>query len=395
MKKIKSDKIEALLTISIKLFEKKSLKKIVLSKPDAVNELKSVITPKIIGDAEALQVETFSKDNKAYHSNIRENFLKECEAIFYSHAQINVISTLGDCQYMRSKGGKETIIGESKIKSKLLVDKVETVTYQSNNNEKKYILKGDEDFLKKLGISDANGRIRDKMQAKYRQINKFLEHIRSIESYLPKDKINVYDLCCGKSYLSFAVYYYFKYIKQMHIIMKCVDLKEDVIEYCDNVAKKLGFDEMEFVCANINDYNMAHAPHLVISLHACDIATDIVLNKAIENKASVILSTPCCHHELNHNISCNELNFITRHSMLRQKLCDAATDAMRLLRLEINGYEVSALELIDPEDTPKNIILKAIKKDKVNEEKITKLKQEYNTARKLLLGEGGKIWDLK
>jgi SAM-dependent methyltransferase len=261
------------------------------------------------------------------------------------------------------------------------------VAIEGNNKKKNYIISGNEDFLKKLGISDENGRIRDKKQSKYRQINKFLEHVEAVMPKLPKKSINVYDLCCGKSYLSFAVYHYLKNVLQMNVSMICIDLKPDVIEYCDTVAKRLGFDGMEFICGDIKAYNMTNHPDLVISLHACDIATDIVLDKASENNASVILSTPCCHHELNHKINCEKLEFITKHSMLRQKLCDAATDAMRLLKLESRGYEVSALELIDPDDTPKNIILKAIKRNRPDEAKLDKLKDEYIRIREFLLGE--------
>ncbi len=386
MKRVKSEKIESLTRILVELFDKKCLKKVVLSKPDATDEIKSVIIPKRISNMDVLQLETFSKDNKVYHYNIREDHARECERLFYSHAQINIISTLGDCQYMKAKSGKETIVGDVKLGHKLKAFEGAGEEYQSNNNAKNYILNGDEDFLKNLGISDKNGRIRDKMQAKYRQINKFLEHIKSIEEYLPNDSLNIYDLCCGKSYLSFAVYHYFKYIKGVDVVMKCVDLKSDVIEYCSGVAQRLGFDGMEFICANINDYPIENRVDLVVSLHACDIATDIVLNKASENNAMVILSTPCCHHELNHKINCDTLEFITRHSMLRQKLCDAATDALRLMKLESEGYEASALELIDPEDTPKNIILKAIKKKNVDAERLEKIKEEYNKTRKFLLG---------
>ncbi|MBO5374292.1 MAG: hypothetical protein J6A54_02435, partial [Clostridia bacterium] len=204
MKKIKNDSIEELLELLDSLLKAGALKKIVLSKPDATDEIKSVISPKKISDAVVLQVETFSKDNKAYHLNIRDKFIKQCEPLFYSHAQINIISTLGDCQYMRSKSGKETIIGVNKIKNALNSDVIDAVEYSSNNKSKNYILSGKEHFLKGLGISDGNGRIRDKMQAKFRQINKFLEHIKSVEEHLPDEEINVYDLCCGKSYLSFA-----------------------------------------------------------------------------------------------------------------------------------------------------------------------------------------------
>ena len=252
---------------------------------------------------------------------------------------------------------------------------------------KNYILSGQEDFLKKLGVSDENGRIRDKMQSKFRQINKFIEHIEAVKDKLPSDSINIYDLCCGKSYLSFAVYHYFKNVLNMDVEMVCVDLKEDVIEYCTEVSKRIGFDKMEFVCGDIIKYDMKEKPHLVISLHACDIATDIVLNKASENGADVILSTPCCHHELNHTLNCETLDFVAKHSMLRQKMCDALTDALRLMKLESEGYSVCALELIDPEDTPKNIMLRAIKKKSFDENQAKKLRQEYEKTRSFLLGK--------
>ena len=138
---------------------------------------------------------------------------------------------------------------------------------------------------------------------------------------------------------------------------------------------------------DINDYEMTEKPHLVISLHACDIATDIVLNKASANGADVILSTPCCHHELNSKINCPALDFITEHSMLRQKLCDAATDALRILKLQSEGYDVCAMELIDPEDTPKNVIIRAIKKKNPKQEKLLEYREKYNRTRKFLLGE--------
>ncbi|MBQ8163091.1 MAG: methyltransferase [Clostridia bacterium] len=387
MKKIKSDCLDSLCELFVRAFEAKTLKKAVFSKPESVDEIKTTVSPKKIGTSYVLQAETFSKDNKVYHRNIKSDFAKECQELFYSHAQINIFTSVGDCQYMISKSGKETVIGDKNIKKALDNGSFDTVSEEENNKQKNYLLSGDEDFLKKLGISDETGRVRDKKQSKYRQINKFLEHVESVIDKLPENEINVYDLCCGKSYLSFAVYHYFKNIRSINIEMICIDLKQDVIEYCDNLAKRLGFNGMKFICGDIKNYNMEKKPDLVISLHACDIATDIVLDKASDNGASVILSTPCCHHELNHKINCKELNFITRHSMLRQKLCDAATDAMRILKLEAAGYEASALELIDPEDTPKNIIIRAIKKQRMDEKRAEVLKKEYAEVRKFLLGE--------
>lgn len=387
MKNVKSEAIDSLCDLACLLINSNALKKITLSKPDSSDEIKSVATMKLISGAYILQIETFSKDNKAYHRNIKENFEKEINSIFVNYSQINIVSTVGVCQYMRAKSGKETLIGDKKIRSALANGTAQSIEIVSNNKTKNYVLSGDEDFLKKLGISDDTGRIRDKMQAKFRQINKFVEHIDAIKDKLPKDNINVYDLCCGKSYLSFAVYHYFKNILNMNIQMICVDLKSDVIEYCANTAKRLGFDDMQFICGDIMKYNMNLKPHLVISLHACDIATDIVLNKASENGADVILSTPCCHHELNHTINCEALSFVTKHSMLRQKMCDALTDSLRLLKLESDGYKVDALELIDPEDTPKNIMLRAIKKRNTNGYKQAELKEQYENIKKFLLGK--------
>jgi hypothetical protein len=239
-----------------------------------------------------------------------------------------------------------------------------------------------------LEISDKNGRIHEKKQAKFRQINRFLEHIRDVLKYLPEGDIRICDLCCGKSYLSFAVYHYFANVLGRKVNMTGVDLKRDVIEYCSDVAKKLGFDGLEFVWGDINKYETDKLPDLVISLHACDIATDIVLEKAAEWGTPVILSTPCCHHELNHKLNCPELSFIAKYSMLRQKLCDAATDAMRLKRLEAFGYTTDALELIDPEDTPKNIMLRAIKKKSISKSAMDKAWEEYVDIRRFLMGDG-------
>jgi hypothetical protein len=178
-------------------------------------------------------------------------------------------------------------------------------------------------------------------------------------------------------------------LKKRSVKMYGMDLKSDVIAFCKQTASELGFEGMEFLCGDIHKFSPDTAPDLVISLHACDIATDIVLYNAVRLKAKVILSTPCCHHEMNHTMHCPTLAFIAEHSMLRQKLCDAATDALRLKRLEMNGYDVAALELIDPEETPKNIMLRALRKPHFdpNSEKAQKLRAEYESAKAFLVGD--------
>ena len=274
--------------------------------------------------------------------------------------QANLIFSGGECEYKASKKGSCTVIGAGKLERAL--DSGEQAEIKPLVREKKYILSGDEPFLFELDITDKNGRIKDKRQAKFRQICRFLEYVRDMLPYIDKKKVVIYDLCCGKSYLSFAVYHYFKNILGREVFMLCVDLKADVMAFCSSLADKLGYDGMIFKAADITKLECGTPPDLVLSLHACDIATDLVLENAVRLGAKVILSTPCCHRDLSRRIKCEPLSFATKHSILKSKLCDALTDSMRLVYLESEGYRVDACELVDPEDTPKNVILRAIKK---------------------------------
>ena len=305
----------------------KILKKAVFSKPHGSDVLKAVITLKDISGESMLQIESFHSDNKAKHKNIGIDDSDAIEQMISEFAQINLITTAGDCEFKRSKSGKTVLLGGAKLEKAISDDAglgikdFARIDPTSNNKKKNYILKGDEPFLKLLEVSDQNGRVYDKKQAKFRQINRFLELIRDVEKALPDGELRICDLCCGKSYLSFAVYHYFAVIKGRQVKMTGVDLKRDVIEYCSTVADKLGFDSLEFICGDVNLYDTEDKVNMVISLHACDIATDIVIGKAIEWQADVILSTPCCHHDLNKRLDCDALSFIADYSMLRQKLC--------------------------------------------------------------------------
>ena len=371
------------------------LKKAILSKPTDADTVRACATVKTVGGSRVLQLESFTRDNKAHHENLSlsegaERLYKLCTG----YSQINVICSNCECQLMRAKSGKVTVIGAGKLRDAISRTSDGAVLHADGNNRKKqYILDGGEQFLRLLGISEAaSGRVLDKKQAKFRQINRFLEHIRDIYKHLPDEgELYVLDLCCGKSYLSFAVYYYLTAVLGRRVRMVGVDLKEDVIAYCSQVASRLGFVGLKFYCCDINEFkpDADRRPDLVLSLHACDIATDIVIDKAILLEARVILSTPCCHHELNHSLDCPTLDFIGRHSMLRQKLCDAATDALRLMRMELHGYSVDALELIDPDDTPKNVLLRAIKKRvrvAADDPKFAALAAQYEHTRNFLYG---------
>ena len=313
-------------------------------------------------------------------------------ALVHEFDQINLMTTAGNCELRRAKSGKETLLGATPLQKALNGGgkTPKKITVGGNDKIKRRILSGAEPFLAELGVSDQNGRVHDKKQAKYRQINRFLELIRDVESQLPAEgTLNIADLCCGKSYLSFAVYHYFTAIKGRTVRMAGVDMKAEVMSECDAIARNLGMEGLSFVCGDVTQYEFPEGAqvHMVISLHACDIATDIVLDKATEWGAKVILSTPCCHHDLNRRLNSPALSFVAEHSMLRQKLCDAATDALRLKKLEANGYDVTALELIDPEETPKNIMLRGIRKYSPDSARCKKAAEEYAAAYEFLTGE--------
>ncbi len=335
-----------------------------------------------------IQIETFYADGKARHENLPLDKAGEARLadIADGFSRVHVLTTAGDAELRTNKKGSVVLLGADKLRRRLEAGCATAVAVIGNDKVKKRILSGDEPFLKLLGVSDENGRVFDKKGAKFRQINRFLELVRDTLPHLPKDEIRICDLCCGKSYLSFAVYHYFTNVLGLRVSMTGVDLKPDVIAYCSKVAQQLDFKGLSFVCGDVAAYESPQPPQLVVSLHACDTATDLVLEKALSWGTRVILSTPCCHHELNHKLNCPALSFVCEHAMLRQKLCDAATDALRLKLLEANGYRVGALELIDPEDTPKNVMLRAIlrsKRDRAAEEKAL---AEYRAARAFLLG---------
>ena len=374
-------------------FKREALKKLVFSKP-AEGEINKVSCRLCAHRGRrVLSCEMSLPGNTVSHRNISEDsILNELTPLLNNYCQVNLITALGDCEYKRSKNGKETVIGGENLRRKLTGEAPAFESaIQALDKKKNYILKGDESFLIKLGISSSDGRVHDKKQGKFRQINRFLEHIEEIYAKLPSEGvINIYDLCCGKSYLSFAVYHYLTNVKARQVYLYGADLKRDVILWCDALSKELGYSGMHFEVCDISKIQPEKAPDMVISLHACDIATDIVINTAIRMNAKIILSTPCCHKYLNGKIKAKELEFVTEYPHIANKLCEAITDSLRLSRLRAGGYSVTALELTDPENTPKNTLLRAVKNSKMNEAVMKKAKDEYEKTLSFLLGEGAK-----
>lgn len=379
------------LSLIHKAFDKGVIKKIVFSRPTD-SEIAKISGRLCEHRGERiLSLEYSLVGNTVSHKNVKADALyDELTPLINSYRQVNLITTLGDAERKISKSGGEALLGVSSLSRRLSTDTPDFVlAVESLDKRKNYILDGNEDFLITLGVSDKNGRVHDKKQGKFRQINRFLEHINEIYSSLPKEEeIKIFDLCCGKSYLSFAVYHYLTKIKKRRVYMLGIDLKRDVISWCDGVARDLGYDGMHFICDNVNNAPRDITPDMVISLHACDIATDAVINLAIELGAGIVLSTPCCHRYLNDKIQQKALSFVTEFPQLRNKLCEALTDSIRIARLSAAGYKAVALELTDPENTPKNTLIRAIKEKCVSESELMARKEKYDSILEYLLGDG-------
>ena len=357
----KQDTIRTILT---KELTEHTLEKIVFSRPHDKGIKKTVAKLFKKGNEIFCQLECFTVDNKAKHENIPldDAPLRLLAMTVNEYVQTDIFSKNGFCEILVSKNGHIHIADKRKK-----TQTAEPVEVAAHNREKQYLLdaKTHARFLSLLGVCDEKGKIFEKKRSKFRQINRFLELLDNVYDRLPREgSLTVCDLCCGKSYLTFAVYYYLTALKHREVVMYGIDLKEDVIAYCEEVAKTLGCQGLHFLCQDITAFSLEGKVDMVVSLHACDIATDIVLDFAIRERAKVILSTPCCHHEMMRQLNAPALSFLTDHSMLKQKLCDAATDALRGLKLEASGYRVDMPELIDAEETPKNLMIRAVRNEK-------------------------------
>ncbi|MCY7007361.1 SAM-dependent methyltransferase [Fusobacterium simiae] len=350
---------------------------------------KIIIKPIILKSVKNIQIESF-KDNKAYHKNIELNNLQEIENILKeyieSFKQILLQIKNLDISFIKKK---ENFVRKEN-KNNLLKNSNE------HNKKKQYILnEGDKiDFLIELGLMSADRKILKSSYNKFKQINKYLEFIDDVIEDLKNKKlidnhINVLDFGCGKSYLTFALYYYLKNYRQgLTFSIVGLDLKKDVIEFCNKLAKKLDYKNLEFLNGNIKDYDKTKEVDLVFSLHACNNATDYSLEKALSLNAKAILAVPCCHHEFFEKIQKNKnsdfyntLKIMANNGVILDKFATLATDSFRSLTLELCGYKTKMIEFIDMEHTPKNILIKAIKsKSSDLKEKL----KEYNKLKKFL-----------
>lgn len=236
-----------------------------------------------------------------------------------------------------------------------------------HNRKKKYVLEEGVPvpFLVDLGVMTPEGKIVHSRYDKYRQINRFLEFIEDILPELDKGReLTLIDFGCGKSYLTFAMYYYLRELKNLDVHIIGLDLKEDVIAHCSALARKYGYEKLQFFMGDIASYEGVSQVDMVVTLHACDTATDYALQKAMEWGAKVILSVPCCQHELNGQIHSELMEPVLKYGLIKERMAALLTDAFRADILEQEGYQVQVLEFIDMEHTPKNILIRAVKKHK-------------------------------
>lgn len=237
----------------------------------------------------------------------------------------------------------------------------------SHNRKKAYLL---EDgiaypFLVRLGVQSPDGKVKKQKYDKFRQINRFIEFIDDALDYLPQDRtIRILDFGSGKSYLTFALYHYLRIEKGLDLRVTGLDLKKSVIEECQNIARDLDYQQLEFLVGDINDYDKDTAVDMVVTLHACDVATDMALARAVKWNAGVILSVPCCQHELNSQIQSSPLDVMLQHGLIKERFSALATDSIRAELLSMVGYETQLMEFIDMEHTPKNILIRAYRTNK-------------------------------
>ena len=335
------------------------LYQIVVSAPrkkEGLSKLK--VRPVMINNQLCYQVSSFI-DTKVYHENQTAQELMQAlpEMALQSFKQVEIHTKSWQATVLIGKKGNVT------VRKKLVSSTKEPEL--SHNRKKKYLLNPERRpaFLQDLGVQTADGRIVNSRYDKFRQINRFLVFIEDILPALPTNRrVRIIDFGCGKSYLTFAMYDYLTAVKKLEVDIIGLDLKRDVIRTCNRLAEKYGYKDLHFYEGNIQNFTGADSVDMVVTLHACDTATDYALERAVKWGAEVILSVPCCHHEMNRQIKCEPLSPLFSYGLIQERSAALFTDALRARILETAGYDTQLLEFIDMEHTPKNILLRCIKR---------------------------------
>lgn len=347
----------------------KDLQQIILSNsrhPEQTQKVK--IRPVLIRE-ELLFQETAYRGTQAFHENFTAEQMTDriCTALQEQFRQGEFSAKTLQATALVSKKGKLTLKVKNSGKApRTAASEEEELQALAHNRTKHYILEEGKpvDFLVGLGVQTPDGRVTRARFDKFRQINRYLEFIEDVIDELPKDRtIRIIDFGCGKSYLTFAMYYYLHELQHRDIQVTGLDLKTDVIKHCNELAEKLGYDRLKFERGDISTYEGTDVADMVVTLHACDLATDYALDKAVKWGARVILAVPCCQHELNRQIKCDPLKPVLKYGIIKERVAALLTDALRANLLEQQGYETQILEFIDMEHTPKNLLIRAVKKN--------------------------------
>lgn len=305
------------------------------------------------------------------HENYdKETLIDRLQEWILDYRQLQLEHSCAAGTVLVSKKGKLTV----KVKKKEKPELMRPVSL-AHNRKKQYILEPGEpvEFLVDLGVMTKEGRIVQAKYDKFRQVNRFLEFIQDVLPQLPRNReLTIIDFGCGKSYLTFAMYHYLRVQQGLDVRMIGLDLKADVIENCNRLAKKYGYEKLQFLEGDIAGYQGVDQVDMVVTLHACDTATDYALAKAVAWKAGVILSVPCCQHELNRQISNDTLEPVLSYGILKERMAALVTDGLRAQLLEGQGYRTQILEFVDMEHTPKNLLIRAVRtgKNKDNRDKL-------------------------
>lgn len=357
-----------------------TLIRVILSNPSSKDGVIKICARPVLKNKSLLfQIEEYTK-TQVFHKNLTAG-----DAGSYLTGKLSSDASSQTAEF------KNALVETKSFTANVLVSKKGTITIKkkmntstkqpkislSHNRKKKYILEEGipVPFLIDLGVMTQNGSIVNAHYDKFRQINRFLEYIEDILPSLPTGReLRILDFGCGKSYLTFAIYYYLKVLKGYPVRITGLDLKEDVIRHCNELAVKYGYDKLEFLCGDIAYYDGCSQVDMVVTLHACDTATDYALAKAVGWGAKVILSVPCCQHELNKQMKNDLLSPVLHYGILKERMAALMTDGLRAQILEANGYRTQILEFIDMAHTPKNLLIRAVynghcadNKDQINE----------------------------
>ena len=343
-----------------------TLIRVILSNPSSKDGVIKICARPVLKNKSLLfQIEEYTK-TQVFHKNLTAG-----DAGSYLTGKLSSDTSSQTASF------KNALVETQSFTANVLVSKKGTITIKkkmnasakqpkislSHNRKKKYILEEGipVPFLIDLGVMTQNGSIVNAHYDKFRQINRFLEYIEDILPSLPTDReLRILDFGCGKSYLTFAIYYYLKVLKGYPVRITGLDLKEDVIRHCNELAVKYGYDKLEFLCGDIAYYDGCSQVDMVVTLHACDTATDYALAKAVGWGAKVILSVPCCQHELNKQMKNDLLSPVLHYGILKERMAALMTDGLRAQILEANGYRTQILEFIDMAHTPKNLLIRAV-----------------------------------